>query len=149
MKKSILRYLIPFRKLKEWVSFFILIVIISGSFIGYVQDFPSTRQISLLGQASWYSESDPGVLKNTANMEVFNDQEYTCAMWDIPFNTHAQIINLETGKSVFVRVNDRGPAKRLVKNGRIIDLSKKAFSEIADLKRGLIRVQVILYPGLP
>ncbi|MFC1666256.1 septal ring lytic transglycosylase RlpA family protein [Candidatus Omnitrophota bacterium] len=94
------------------------------------------------GMASWYSEEDPGVLETTANMEQFDDTRLTCAVWQIPFDTILKVTNLENGKSVYVRVNDRGPAKRLVKKGRIIDLTKTAFSKISDLKKGLIRVKV-------
>ncbi len=94
------------------------------------------------GTASWYSRHDPGVLKTTANMELFNDNDFTCAMWDVPFGTKLKITNLENGRSVVVRVNDRGPAKRLVRRGRIVDLSKKAFSKIAPLRKGLVTVEV-------
>ena len=94
------------------------------------------------GMASWYSEEDPGVLETTADMEYFDDTRLTCAMWDVPFNTILKVTNLENGKSVFVRVNDRGPAKRLVREGRIIDLTKAAFSRISDLENGLINIKV-------
>jgi len=94
------------------------------------------------GMASWYSEEDPGVLKTTANMEEFDDSDLTCAIWDIPFNAILKVTNLDNGKHVFVRVNDRGPAKRLLRQGRIIDLTKAAFSKIDDLENGLIRVSV-------
>ena len=94
------------------------------------------------GTASWYSEDDPGILKTTANMETFDDSSLTCAMWDIPFNTYLKVTNLGNGKSVVVRVNDRGPAKRFVQQGRIIVLTKTAFSKIADLDQGLIKVRI-------
>ena len=94
------------------------------------------------GMASWYSEEDPGILKTTANMEEFDDSAFTCAMWDIPFNAILKVTNLDNDKHVFVRVNDRGPAKRLVRQGRIIDLTKAAFSEIDELEKGLISVSV-------
>ncbi|MCR4336617.1 MAG: septal ring lytic transglycosylase RlpA family protein [Candidatus Omnitrophica bacterium] len=95
-----------------------------------------------VGMASWYSEEDPGVRERTANNEVFNDQALTCAMWDVPFNQKIKVTNLDNGKSVVVRVNDRGPHKRLVRDGRIIDLSKAAFDRIAVLNKGLIHVQL-------
>ncbi len=94
------------------------------------------------GVASWYSETDPGILPTTANMEIFDDSQLTCAMWDVPFNTVLEVTNLANGKSVLVRVNDRGPARRLVSQGRIVDLTKTAFSRIADLDQGLIPVKV-------
>jgi rare lipoprotein A len=96
------------------------------------------------GVASWYSESDAGILATTANMELFDDEQLTCAIWDIPFNTLIRVTNLDNGKSIIVRVNDRGPAKRLVRKGRIIDLTKEAFSRIADLDNGLIKVKITI-----
>ena len=98
----------------------------------------------IIGQASWYSQQSPGVRKHTANMEIFNDRELTCAMWGVPFNQKIKVTNLENGKSVIVRVNDRGPHKRYVRKGRVIDLSKAAFQSIAGLKQGLVKVQLEL-----
>lgn len=94
------------------------------------------------GMASWYSESSPGIRPTTANMEKFDHNMMTCAMWDIPFNTVLEVTNVDNGRSVLVRVNDRGPAKRLIKEGRVIDLTKGAFSKIEDLEKGLTRVKV-------
>ncbi len=97
-----------------------------------------TRQ----GRASWYSRRSPGIRKTTANMERFDDTGMTCAMWGVPFNQMIRVTNLQNGKSVVVRVNDRGPHKRYVRKGRIIDLSKGAFDRIASLKHGLIDVEL-------
>lgn len=96
------------------------------------------------GQASWYSKQDPGIRKHTANNEIFDDTDLTAAMWDVPFNQMVRVTNLENGKFVVVRVNDRGPHKRFVRNGRIIDLTKQAFSTIASLEKGLIHIQLEL-----
>ena len=96
------------------------------------------------GKASWYSEKDPGVNPRTANNEIFNDEDLTCAMWGVPFNQQIRITNLTNGKSIVVRVNDRGPHKRLVRQGRVIDLTKGAFKEIASLHNGLIDIQIEL-----
>jgi len=97
-----------------------------------------------VGLASWYSEADTLEVRNkhTANGEVFDDERFTCAHPNLPFGTLLYVTNLRNGKSVRVKVNDRGPAKRLVKQGRIIDLAKGAFREIANLKWGLIQVKV-------
>jgi len=95
-----------------------------------------------IGVASWYSKQDPGIRKHTANNEIFDDTELTAAMWDIPFNQKIKVTNLENGLSVIVRINDRGPHRRLVRQGRIIDLSKQAFATIASLGKGLIDIQL-------
>ena len=104
----------------------------------------STAQDAIFraGEASWYSQTDPGILLTTANMEIFNDKELTCAIWGVPFNTIIKVTNVENGKSIIVRVNDRGPAKRLVRSGRVIDLTKSAFAVLADNSKGLIRVEL-------
>ena len=94
------------------------------------------------GIASWYGEASPGILPTTANMDKFNEKDMTCAVWDLAFGTKLEVTNIENGKTVIVRVNDRGPAKRLCKQGRIIDLTKGAFNKICDLGKGLTRVRV-------
>ncbi len=91
------------------------------------------------GLASWYSQNDPGILLTTANMEIFDDSQLTCAIWDQPFNAILKVTNLENGKFVIVRVNDRGPARRL---NRAIDLTKAAFARICDLEKGLTEVSI-------
>ena len=60
-------------------------------------------------------------------------------MWKVPFGTRVRVTNLKTGKSISVRIEDRGPAKRLA---RIIDLSKNSFTKISDPKKGVIPVEV-------
>jgi rare lipoprotein A len=102
------------------------------------------QKIVWTGKASWYSRRSPGINKRTANNEIFNDKDYTAAMWGVPFNQMVRVTNLDNGKSVIVRINDRGPHKRFVRKGRTIDLSKQAFSEIASPKKGLINIQLDL-----
>ena len=100
--------------------------------------------LTMTGAASWYSTTDPGIQPQTASGEPFDDTQLTCATWNLPFHTRLHVTNLETGREVVVRVNDRGPARRLVAEGRVIDLSKAAFRQIAGLERGLIPVRVEL-----
>ena len=100
--------------------------------------------VTMEGLASWYGGGEK-LNKYTASGEVFDPDGLTCAIWEIPFGTYLQITNLGNGHSVLVKVNDRGPARRL---GRLIDLTRRAFSEIAPLKEGPIRVRVEVYdPG--
>ena len=100
---------------------------------------PKAAQV---GKASWYSRHSPGINRKTANNEVFDDTALTCAMWNVPFNQKLKVTNIENGKSIIVRVNDRGPHKRLVRHGRVVDLTQKAFSMLAPKKKGLIKVKV-------
>src|SRR3990167_6283326 len=64
------------------------------------------------------------------------------ASWFYPFGTILKVTSLNNGRSINVTVNDRGPAKRLVKKGRVIDLSKKAFESISPLSAGVIPVRI-------
>lgn len=109
-----------------------------------VAEFPLQMRSIQFGKASWYSRHDPGIRKHTANNEIFNDQALTAAMWNVPFHQLVKVTNLDNGKSVIVRVNDRGPHKRFVRKGRVIDLSRKAFTQIAAPRKGLINVQIEL-----
>ena len=78
----------------------------------------------------------------TASGERFNENDLTCASWDYPFGTKVKVTNISNGKSVICLVNDRGPNKRLYNKGRKIDLSKGAFEKIADLREGVIKVNI-------
>ena len=90
------------------------------------------------GLASWYTA------RQTASGEKFNSLALTCAMRDKDYGRRYRVCNKENGKCVVVRHNDWGPQKHLFNEGRIIDLSKTAFLEIADLKEGIIKVTVSL-----
>jgi uncharacterized protein YabE (DUF348 family) len=72
----------------------------------------------------------------TANGEAFNPDGLTAAHKTLPFNTMVKVTNLANGKSVVVRINDRGPYV----TGRCIDLARGAFSQIASLSSGVITV---------
>ena len=99
--------------------------------------------------ASWYSKAScikEGTFQKwegrCANGEIFDDTKLVAASWDYNFGTMLKVTNISTGKSVIVKVSDRGPAKRLYKKGRKIDLSKAAFKEIALLRQGVIEVKI-------
>ena len=87
---------------------------------------------------SWLREGSSGIM---ANGEQLNDDDYVCACWHLDFNTKVEFTNISNGKSVIAICKDRGPNKRLVKKGRQFDLSKAAFSEIAELKEGVIIIR--------
>ena len=94
------------------------------------------------GLASWYGSGDPSERLNylTASREPFDPTEKTCASWYYPFGTSLKVTNVKNGKSVLVRVNDRGPNKRFI--NRKVDLSREAFREIAPLDKGLTVVRI-------
>lgn len=96
--------------------------------------------------ASWYGTTDdhcdPFKHTHTASGEKFNENKLTCAMRNHDFGKKFKITNLKNGKSVTVVHNDFGPSKKLVSKGRAVDLSRAAFMKIADLKEGVIPIQV-------
>ena len=125
--------------LRKAIPFIIILAVIYFLPIGGISD---ASLITMEGVASWYSERSPGVKDRTANMEKFDHDLMTCAMWGVPFGSIVEVTNLGNGKKIIVRVNDRGPAKRLVEKGRIIDLTMAAFRKIGHLEKGLIRVRL-------
>jgi rare lipoprotein A len=89
-----------------------------------------------VGLASWYGRAHHR--KRTANGERFNMNGMTAAHRRLEFGTVARVTNLENGKTVKVRINDRGPYVR----GRIIDLSARA-ADALDIKGdGVARVRL-------
>lgn len=92
------------------------------------------------GDASWYGPGFHG--RDTANGEQFDTDEMTAAHRTLPMPSVARVTNLQNGKSVFVRINDRGPFKR----GRIIDVSKSAAQELDFHGQGTTRVRVEFMP---
>ncbi|TVP52106.1 MAG: septal ring lytic transglycosylase RlpA family protein [Mongoliibacter sp.] len=97
------------------------------------------EMVEVEGKASYYARWFEG--RKTASGEVFENQELTAAHRSLPFDTEVEVINPENGKSVSVRINDRGPYRR----GRIIDLSRAAARELGMLDSGIIDV-IIRYP---
>ncbi|PKL36106.1 MAG: hypothetical protein CVV44_17965 [Spirochaetae bacterium HGW-Spirochaetae-1] len=95
------------------------------------------------GLASWYGREFHG--KITASGERFNMNEYTAAHRTLPFGTIVQVKNLENGKTVKVKINDRGPYK----GNRIIDLSYNAARSLEIVRQGQGMVEItILKKGM-
>jgi rare lipoprotein A len=86
--------------------------------------------------ASYYAEKFHG--KRTSNGEIFNMNDLTCAHESLPSDTILKVTNLSNGKSVQVRVNDRGPFVA----GREIDLSKAAAKKIGMITSGTAKVKI-------
>jgi rare lipoprotein A len=123
---------------------FVLVTAGAALLLYYSRHLPIRFSFPLYGQSSWYSRESPGINERTANNEKFDDQAMTGALWGVRFNQKVKVTNLDNGTSVIIRVNDRGPARRFVRQGRVIDLTEGAFSRVAPLKRGIIDVRVDL-----
>ena len=88
------------------------------------------------GKASFYA--DKHQFKKTASGELYKHDLRTAAHRTIPFGSKIEVTNINNGKSVVAVVNDRGPFV----NGRIVDLSKSAFSSIGNTSIGLLNVEL-------
>lgn len=100
-----------------------------------------TGQVSgASGKASWYGGRHHG--GPTASGERFNKNALTAAHKKYPFGTRVRVTNLKNGKSVIVRINDRGPYGP----GRVIDLSEAAAREIDMIEAGVVPVKVERLP---
>ncbi len=89
-----------------------------------------------IGIASWYGPNFHGRL--TANGEVFDQNRLTAAHPTLPLPSYVRVQNLANGRSVIVRVNDRGPFT----SSRLIDLSKRSAQVLGFIKNGTARVRV-------
>ena len=92
---------------------------------------------SYTNNASFYGGRLHGSM--TASGERFNQNDFTAAHKQLPFGTKVKVTNPENGKSVIVRINDRGPYIK----GRVIDLSTASFKAIEDPNRGIIKNVVL------
>ena len=90
------------------------------------------------GLASWYGAKHHG--KRTASGEIFNQTKFTAAHQSLPLGSIVKVTNLENGKSVDLRINDRGPYQI----GRIIDVSRAAATVLGMRRSGVARVRVEL-----
>lgn len=96
-----------------------------------------------MGLASWYGKELTG--RRTANGERFDPRLFTAAHKQLPFGTWVEVRRLDTGRTVRVRINDRGPNGRA--KGRLIDLSQRAAEEIDLVRSGVVRVEIRVVAG--
>nr|MBC7613987.1 septal ring lytic transglycosylase RlpA family protein [Pseudopedobacter sp.] len=111
----------------KFVLSFILIALIFTS---------CAPKLTQRGKASYYGNEFNG--RKTASGEKFRNSKLTAAHKTLPFGTKVKVTNLSNGKSVKVKINDRGPFVA----GRIIDLSKKAARRIGMIKEGVGNVEI-------
>jgi rare lipoprotein A len=115
-----------------WTSLFVLVI---SSALAEIK--PAS------GMASWYGEDHRGRLM--ANGKRFNPDKLTAASWFYPLGTKVRVTldsNRQNPRTVLVTITDRGPAKDLVRDGRIIDLTHAAFKRLGRPAIGLVAVTV-------
>jgi rare lipoprotein A len=116
-------------------------ILISAGLGAGVAGAKSTRADSkvISGSASWYGGQFHG--RKTANGERFNMHDLTAAHRSLPFGTKVRVTNQKNGKSVVVRINDRGPFV----GKRVIDLSRGAAQAVSMVSSGVapVKLQVL------
>src|SRR5881296_3193450 len=123
----------------RWVALVVLLAALPGCSVF----FGKSREPSRAGRggveegiASWYG---PGFHGNrTSSGEIYDQYELTAAHKTLPLGTRVAVTNLDNGRSVEVRVNDRGPFVA----GRLLDLSESAARAIGGIGAGLIHVRI-------
>ncbi len=135
-----------------WVRFAVLLALfpVSCSFLPgspnwEIRDSSRPRSTDTVqyGKASWYGDKEHG--NRAASGEVFDRYAYTAAHKELPFDTVVRVTNLDNGKKVKVRINDRGPHVK----GRVIDLSYAAAKSIGLVRSGVadVKVEVLSTPS--
>jgi rare lipoprotein A len=124
--------------MKEWTLYLLSVVVLVGLVVLYQVAGPYYE----VGIASWYGPGFDGNL--TANGEVYDMNGISAAHKTLPFGTVVRVVEFSTGKSIVVRINDRGPFIE----GRIIDLSKGAARELGIINKGITKVglRIIRWP---
>ncbi len=117
------------------LSVLTVVVISSCSTVPYKSD-PHLIGYTEQGVASFYAMKFQ--FRKTSSGERFNQLAFTAAHRTLPLGTKVRVTNLKNNKSVVVKINDRGPFIE----GRIIDLTRYAFSKIGDTAQGLIKVKI-------
>jgi rare lipoprotein A len=121
--------------MRFFVKVFLLIVLVVFALVISLNKSEDTA-FSEVGTASYYAWSLDG--NRTASGEIYRHDGFTAAHRTLPLGTWLKVENLANKKTVIVKVNDRGP---FVKD-RILDLSRAAFTELSEIKKGLITVRI-------
>ena len=119
----------------------ILIILMGGALLYGSYTYASRTFLSESGpvqngKASWYGKEEQGRL--TASGEKYDRHQLTAAHRHLPFNTLVRVTNEANGRSVVVRINDRGPYR----GHRILDLSEAAADSLDMKKQGVIPVKI-------
>src|SRR4051812_33960256 len=120
------------------ICLLLALVIAPATFAKSGADKNSAQAGTRVGLASFYGKGFQG--KKTADGEKFDKNDITAAHPTYPLGTRLRVTNLNNGRAINVRVNDRGPARKHQAHGVIIDLSEEAARELDFKKQGRARV---------
>lgn len=128
----------PSQLTMKWVNN--IRIALGGNQVGYhvSRGLAAPKKNSAVGYASWYGNEFHG--RPTSSGELYNMHKFTAAHRTLPLGTPVLVTNLSNGRSVLVRVNDRGPFADTA--NRIMDLSQSAFRAIAPLGAGVARIRI-------
>ncbi len=118
-----------------WIGVVMMVMSGCGSSAATVKS-PAGDRHEVQGLASWYGEPFHG--RQTASGETYNMHQKTAAHKTLPFGTRVRVEEVGTGRSVVVRINDRGPFV----DGRVIDLSYQAASNLGMVNDGITEVEL-------
>ncbi len=104
---------------------------------------PAAAAAGMEGLAAYYSDRLDG--RRTASGQAFDQSKLTAAHQTLPFGTMVKVTNTKNGRSVVVRINDRGPTQP----GRVIDLSRAAAGKLGMLRAGLVPVKLEVVKEAP
>ena len=124
--------------MKEWTLYVISVVAVIGAIVLWQVAGPYYE----VGIASWYGPGFQG--NHTANGEIYDMNGISAAHKTLPFGTIVRVVDLDTARSIVVRINDRGPFIE----GRIIDLSKGAAEKLGIVDKGIAHVglRIVRWP---
>lgn len=128
----------PRRSSMGWIIVAVLIgLAIVGTWIGVVLATAPAHAAEMCTASYYGGGKGERLAKHTANGEVFDHRKMTAAHRNLPFGTRVRVT--WQGRSVVVRINDRGPAKS---TGRCLDLSRSAANTLGMIHSGIARVRI-------
>jgi peptidoglycan lytic transglycosylase len=129
----------------QWGAAAVLATILAVTFAPRGQSGGSSSTTAppvLRGDATYLADFFHG--RESASGEIFDQRKMVAAHRWLPFGSRVRVTNLQNGRSVSVRIVDRGPYGRNFREGTIIDLSKAAATELRMLREGQVHVRVVV-----
>lgn len=126
----------------------VMLGLIAATFVAAIFMPSQVARASSIYTASYYTyascirEGTSGIMANGRRLQ--DEGICTAAMWKVPFGQKVKVRNIKNNREIIVTITDRGPAKRLVRKGRIIDLNYEAMRQLDGIKQGVIQVEITI-----